>query len=39
MRGTIDVLYRTPAGRLVIGDYKTDKELNPEKYAAQSMPI
>ena len=36
MRGTMDILYRLPSGQLVIGDYKTDKELDPAKYAPQA---
>jgi hypothetical protein len=35
MRGTMDLLYRLPSGLLVIGDYKTDKDLDPSKYAEQ----
>jgi len=35
MRGTLDILYRLPDGKLIVGDYKTDKELNPAKYADQ----
>lgn len=36
MRGTIDILYRLPSGQLVVGDYKTDQDLDPEKYKAQA---
>ena len=36
MRGFMDILYKTPRGQLVIGDYKTDKERVPAKYAEQA---
>jgi ATP-dependent exoDNAse (exonuclease V) beta subunit len=32
--GTIDVLYRDPAGRLVVADYKTDRDPPEEPSAA-----
>ncbi len=35
MRGSMDILYRTPKDELVIGDYKTAKELDASKYAEQ----
>jgi ATP-dependent exoDNAse (exonuclease V) beta subunit len=35
MRGTIDILYRLPSKQLVIGDYKSDKELDTSKYTEQ----
>ncbi len=37
MRGTMDILYRSPDGKLVVGDYKTDNELYPGKYASQAQ--
>jgi ATP-dependent helicase/nuclease subunit A len=36
MRGYIDILYRTTAGQLVIGDYKTDKEHDEARYIEQA---
>ncbi len=37
MRGFIDILYRPPAGQLVIGDYKTDREKDDTRYATQAV--
>ncbi len=31
--GTLDLLYREPDGRLVVADYKTDREPGPETHA------
>jgi ATP-dependent helicase/nuclease subunit A len=36
MRGQIDILYRLPSGKLIIGDYKTDKERDEKKYLEQA---
>ena len=36
MRGFMDILYRTMDGRLVVGDYKTDKERDEARYMAQA---
>ena len=36
MRGFMDILYRTPDGALVIGDFKTDKEYDEKRYTEQA---
>lgn len=35
MRGTMDILYRTPSGEIIVGDYKTDREVDPDRYKPQ----
>lgn len=35
MTGTVDLFYENPDGSLTIVDYKTDKEIVPEKYIPQ----
>jgi ATP-dependent helicase/nuclease subunit A len=37
VRGVMDILYRTAEGRLVVGDYKTDKIQDPTHYEAQGQ--
>lgn len=36
MRGALDILYRLPSGQWMIGDYKTDREQDETRYAAQA---
>ncbi len=35
MRGAVDILYRLPSGQLIIGDYKTDRTQDDDRYTAQ----
>jgi hypothetical protein len=31
----MDILYRLPSGELIVGDFKTDRESDPERYKSQ----